>query len=184
MKIEIKADKDAILGGPDHIAYIKLELRGDGHAVLQASHRPIGRIPLDEWSGRRCSWSASLPPGLYALPDLAELQALAEQLKPLLARVSAGRSLSWGGSNQDARIVIDRLLHAAQWWDQQRQVWDADDWLFELGYLGAAKDYDLGVYSSEAAYKAALHDGVVLVNVEALLQRIRQALEVEAREHA
>jgi hypothetical protein len=53
VKIEIKADKDAVLGGPDHIPYLKLELRGDGHAVLQASHRPSGRnvIPVDELSG-------------------------------------------------------------------------------------------------------------------------------------
>jgi hypothetical protein len=69
-------------------------------------------------------------------------------------------------------------------------VWDADDWLFELGYLGAAKDYGLGAYSSEAAYKAAgkkieadaLQYGVVLINTDAVLRRIRQALQAEAKE--
>jgi hypothetical protein len=71
-------------------------------------------------------------------------------------------------------------------------VWDADDWLFELGYSGAAKDYGLGVYSSEAAYKAAgkkieadaLQYGVVLINTDAVLRRIRQALQAEAKENA
>lgn len=158
MKIEIKADKHAILGGPEHIAYLKLELRGDGHAVLQASHRPSGRVPMDEWSGSTCAWSASLSPGSYAIPDLAAMEALAQRLKHLLALVAAGHSTYWHGSDHDAgeaSAEIEKLLHAAQWWDRERQVWGADDWLFELGYLGAAKDYGLGVDSNEAAYKAA-----------------------------
>ena len=192
MKIEIIADKDAVLGGPDHIPYLKLELRGDGHAVLQASHRPSGRIPVDEWSGRTCAWSASFFPDMYALPDLAAMQALAEHLKPLLARAAGENTLRWGGSNHDASAEIEKLLHAAQWWDQRRQVWDADDWLFELGYLGAAKDYGLSVDSSEAAYKAAgkkieadaLQYGVVLINTDAVLCRIKQALQAETREDA
>lgn len=194
MKIEINADKDAVLGGPDHIPYLKLELRGDRHAVLQASHRPSGRIPMDEWNGRICAWSASLSPGSYAIPDLAAMQALADRLHPLLARLVAWHSMDWDGSNyaSEASAEIETLLHAAQWWDQQRQVWDADDWLFELGYLGAAKDYDLGVDSNEAAYKAAgnkieadaLQYGVVLINTDAVLRRIRQALQAEAKEDA
>jgi hypothetical protein len=71
-------------------------------------------------------------------------------------------------------------------------MWDADDWRFELGYLGAAKDYDLGVYSSEAAYKAAgkkieadaLQYGVVLINTDAAHRLIRQAFQAEAKENA
>ena len=34
MRIEIQAGKDAVLGGADHIQYLELELRGNGHAVL------------------------------------------------------------------------------------------------------------------------------------------------------
>ena len=196
MKIEIKADKDAVLGGPDHIPYLELELRGDSHAVLQASHRPSGRnaIPVDELSGRTGVWIASLPAGSYAIPDVAAIEALADRLHPLLARVAAWHSMDWDGSNyaSEASAEIETLLHAAQWWDQQRQVWDADDWLFELGYLGAAKDYSLGVDSSENAYKAAgkkieadaLQYGVVLVKTDAVLRRIRQALQAEAKEDA
>ena len=149
MKIEIKADKDAVLGGPDHIPYLELELRGDSHALLQASHRPSARnvIPVDELSGRTGVWIASLSAGSYAIPDLAAIEALADRLHPLLARVAAWHSMEWDGSNyaSEASAEIETLLHAAQWWDQRRQVWDADDWLFELGYLGAAKDYSLGV---------------------------------------
>ena len=61
MKIEIKADNDVVLGGPDHIPYLKLELREDSYAVLHASHRPSSRCahPLDEQSERTCAWSAS-----------------------------------------------------------------------------------------------------------------------------
>ena len=193
MKIEIKADKDAILGGPELIAYLKLELGEDGHAVLQASHRPSGRIPTDEWSGRLRAWSASLSPGSYAIADLAAMEGLAQRLSHWVALVAAGHS--WDGSNHDAReasVEIEKILHAAQWWDQQREVWDADDWFFELGYLGAAKDYGLGVHSSEAAYKAAekkieadaLQYGVVLINTDAVLRHIRQALQAEAKEDA
>ena len=187
MKIEIKADKDAILGGPELIAYLKLEVGEDGHAVLQASHRPHGHIPMDEWSGR-CAWSASLSPGSYAIADLAAIEALAQGLNRSVA-VVAGRS--WDGGSHDAReasVEIEKILHTAQWWDQQREVWDADDWVFELGYLGAAKDYGLSVHSSEAAFEAAGHKieedaiqyGVVLINTDAVLRRIRQALQAEA----
>lgn len=121
MRIEIKADKDTILGGPDLIAYLKLELRGDGHAVLQASHRPSGRTPMDEWSGCVHAWTASLSPGSYAIADLDALEALGERLKNVLALVAAGHS-EWGGSPSDAREAcaeIDRVLHAAQWWDEK-----------------------------------------------------------------
>jgi hypothetical protein len=189
MEIEIKADKDAILGGPELIAYLKLEVREDGHAVLQASHRPSGRIPADEWSGRLCAWSASLSPGSYAIADLAAIEALAQGLNRSVARVAAGRP--WEGSNHDAReasVEIEKTLHAAQWWDQQREVWDADDWVYELGYLGAARDHGLSVHSSEAAFEAAGHKieedalqcGVVLINTDAVLRRIRDALQAEA----
>ena len=188
MKIEIKADKDVILGGPELIAYLKLEVMEDGHAVLQASHRPNGRILMDEWSGRLCAWSASLSPGSYAIADLAAIEALAQGLNRSVA-VVAGRS--WDGANHDAReasVEIEKILHTAQWWDQQREVWDADDWVFELGYLGAAKDYGLSVHSSEAAFEAAGHKieedalqyGVVLINTDAVLLRIREALQAEA----
>jgi len=188
MKIEIKADKDVILGGPELIAYLKLEVMEDGHAVLQASHRPSGRVLMDEWSGRLCAWSASLSPGSYAIADLAAIEALAQGLNRSVA-VVAGRS--WDGANHDAReasVEIEKILHTAQWWDQQREVWDADDWVFELGYLGAAKDYGLSVHSSEAAFEAAGHKieedalqyGVVLINTDAVLLRIRQALQAEA----
>jgi len=188
MKIEIKADKDVILGGPELIAYLKLEVMEDGHAVLQASHRPSGRVLMDEWSGRLCAWSASLSPGSYAIADLAAIEALAQGLNRSVA-VVAGRS--WDGANHDAReasVEIEKILHTAQWWDQQREVWDADDWVFELGYLGAAKDYGLSVHSSEAAFEAAGHKieedalqyGVVLINTDEVLRRIRQALQAEA----
>jgi hypothetical protein len=196
VKIEIKADKDVVLGGPDHIPYLELELREDSYAVLHASHRPSVRnaSPVDERSECTCAWSASLDPGSYAIPDVAAIEALADRLHPLLARVAAWHCMDWDGSNyaSEASAEVENVLHAAQWWDQRRQVWDADDWLFELGYLGAAKDYDLGVDSSEAAYKAAgkrieadaLRYGIVLTNTDALLRRIRQALQAEAKEDA
>jgi hypothetical protein len=149
---------------------------------------------VDELDERTCAWSASLDPGSYALPDVAAIEALADRLHPLLARVAAWHSMDWDGANyaSEASDEVEKLLHAAQWWDGERKVWDADDWLFELGYLGAAKDYDLRVESSEAAYKAAgkkmeadaLRYGVVLTNTDALLRRIRQALQAKAKEDA
>ena len=194
MKIEIKADKDAILGGPEHVAYLKLELRSDGHAVLKASHRPIGRVPQDDWCGCIRAWTASLSPASYAIADLAALETLAERLRSLLARVIAGHS-AWDGSNQDAREAyaeIEELLHAAEWWDEKRQVWEADDWLFELGYHGAARDYGLDACSSDAAFKVAgkkmeadaLTYGVVLVDVETVLWRIKDVLRADIKEDA
>ncbi len=203
MKIEIQADKNKILGGPELIPYLQLELSEDGNAILCTGHRHLGHhmAPIEEWSGRTRIWSTTLSLGSYALADPVVIAALAERVKPLLARVAAGHSVQWGGPNpvgrlsddaSEASVEIERLFQAARWWDHQREVWDADDWLFELGYVGVAKDYSLYVDSNEAAYKAAgerieadaLQQGIVLVNVEHLLHRIRQALRAEAKEEA
>ena len=203
MKIGIEADKDDILGGPDYVPYLKLELSEDGNAALCTGHRHLSQyvVPMEEWSGCKRIWSASLSPGSYALADPAAIEAFAKRLEPLLARVAAGHSVHWGGSNRVGRLSddaseasaeIERLFQTVRWWDDRREVWDADDWLFELGYIGAAKDYGLDVDSRDAAYEAAgkeieadaLQHGIILVNVEGLLQRIRQALKAQAKEDA
>jgi hypothetical protein len=200
MEIRIRADKDEILGGPDHIPYLKLELSEDGTAIVHAGHRHFDhyRVPMEEWSGRKRIWSASLSPGSYAIADPVMIQSLADRLKPLLKRVAAGHSIQWGGPNpigrltddaSEASVEIERLFQAERWWDGQREVWDADDWLYELGYDGAAKDYGLSIDSDDAAYKAAgermkadaCQHGVILVNVDALLHRIRRALQADAK---
>lgn len=41
MKIGIKADKDEIIGGPDHIPYLKRELSEDGNAILCTGTSPL-----------------------------------------------------------------------------------------------------------------------------------------------
>jgi hypothetical protein len=154
MKIGIKADKDEVLGGPDHIPFLKLELSEDGNAILFTGHRHLGHhmAPLEEWSGRKRIWSANLSPGSYALADPVAIEALAERLKPLLHRVAAGHSLRWGGPNpvgrlsddaSEASVEIERLLQAERWWDSQRDVWDADDWLCELGCQGLSPQHRL-----------------------------------------
>ncbi len=186
MNIEIKAAKDTVLGGADRVPYLKLELYEDDNAILGASHCPVSQdLPSAEWSGGTRIWSAIFSAGAYALADVAAMEALARQLRPLLERVAAGHWADWDGSTPFSRLTddaseasaeIERLVQAEQWWSH-REVWDADDWLFELGYLGAAKDLGLNVDLSEAAYKTAgakmkadaLSYGVVLVNVEAVL---------------
>ncbi len=156
MKIGIRADKDEILGGPEHLPYLKLELSEDGDAILYTGHRQLGlhMAPMEEWSGRKRTWTANLSPGSYALADPVAIEALARRLEPLLKRVAAGHSLRWGGPNpvgclsddaSEASVEIERLFQAERWWDHRREVWDADEWLFELGYDGVAKDYGLGV---------------------------------------
>ena len=95
MKIEIQADKNKVLGGPELIPYLKLELREDGNAILCTGHRHLGHhmAPIEEWSGRTRIWSATLSLGSYALVDPVAIEALAERFKPLLARVAAGHSV-------------------------------------------------------------------------------------------
>ncbi len=164
MNIEIKAAKNTVLGGPDRVPYLKLELYEDGNAVLCASHCLVSQdLPSAEWSGGTRIWSASLSPGAYALADLAAIESLARQLRPLLERVDAGHWADWDGSipfsrltddASEASVAIERLVQAERWWSD-REVWDADDWLFELGYVGAAKDYGLHADSNEAAYRTA-----------------------------
>ena len=104
MKIEIQADKSEVLGGPELIPYLKLELSEDGNAILCADHRHFSQhmVPIEEWSGRTRVWSATLSPGSYAIADPVAIEALAERLKPLLARVAAGHTVQWGGRTMSA----------------------------------------------------------------------------------
>ncbi len=143
MKIGIKADKDVVLGGPDLIPYLKLELCEEGNAILFTGHLHSDHhmTPMEEWSGRKRIWSANLSAGSYALADPVAIESLAERLKPLLKRVAEGHSIQWGGPNPvgrlskdacEASVEIERLFQGQRWWDGQREVWDADDWLYEL----------------------------------------------------
>ena len=179
MTIEIKADTDKVLGGPGCRPSLRLELAEDGNALLHAGEEQAGQTS-EEISGARGVWSASLPEGSYALADLAALEALAGRLQPLLARLAAGDYAS--------SAEIQRLIAAAQWADNRREIWDADEWLSELGYEGAARDYGLTVDAPPATYRAAamkieadaLREGIVLVNVDGVLQNIKHTLRESA----
>jgi len=175
MTIEIKADTGKVLGGPGRRPSLRLELAEDGNALLHAGEEQAGQA-CAEISGARGVWSTSLSEGSYALADLAALEAIAERLQPLLARLAAGDYAS--------SAEIQRLIAAAQWADNRREIWDADEWLSELGYEGAARDYGLTVDSPPATYRAAarkieadaLREGIVLVNVDGVLQNIKHTL--------
>jgi len=51
------------------------------------------------------------------------MEGLAERLHPFLARVAVWHSMDWDGSDQyasEASAEVEKLLHAAQWWDRER----------------------------------------------------------------
>ncbi len=182
MKIEIKADKDEVLGGPDHRPYLRLELHDGGAASLHTGEDLSGQAGVEMNGGSSLIWTATLSPGSYALADTGALEALAERLQPLLARLAAGHDAS------QASAEIQRLIETAPWADQRREVRDAEEWLSELGYEGAARDYGLTVAAPPATYRAAarkieedaLREGIVLVNVDGVLQQIKHALRERA----
>ncbi len=172
MKIEIKADTDRVLGGPGRRPSLRLELSQHGNAILLAGEEHAGA----ETFGSQRIWSTSLSEGSFALADGAALEALAERLQPLLARLAAGDHAAGG--------EIQRLVEAAKWVDQRREIWDADEWLSELGYEGAARDYGLTADCPPATYRAAgrkieadaLREGIVLVNIDVVLDNIKHKL--------
>lgn len=186
MKIDITADKDEILGGPDCCPYLRLELRDGWTALLHTGMDHTGQAAVETAGKSSLIWTARLSAGSYVLADIGALEALAERLRPLLSRLAAGHDTS------QASTEIQRLIETAPWVDHRREVWDADEWLSELGYDGAARDYGLTAASPPATYRAAarkieedaLREGIVLVNVDGVLQNIKHVLRALATKAA
>jgi|SRR6516164_7077263 hypothetical protein len=188
MEITINASADEVLGGPEYRPYLTLELTEGGEASLRTwdRHSSNNGTTFDVWHGRTLEWSASLSQGSYTLPDVAKIEALAEQVKPLLERVHAGHSTYWDGSNYCGRLTedaegadkeIERIFEVADWCDEDRQVWDASEWIAGAGYLETARELGLTLASDETAWDEATaslvqqaeSDGVVLVEMDKAL---------------
>jgi hypothetical protein len=201
MEITINASADEVLGGPEWRPYLTLELTEGGEASLRTCdrHSSDNGTIFDVWHGRTCQWSASLSQGSYTLPDVSKIEAIAEQVKPLLDRVHAGHSTYWDGSNYRGRLTedaeeaseeIDRIFEQADWYDESRAVWDAGEWIAGAGFLETAKEFGLTVASDAAAWEAAEKaliqqaesDSVVLVQMDKAIDRMKEALQEEAED--
>ncbi len=199
MEITINASADEVLGGPEYRPYLELELTEGGAATLCTGERHSSNngTTFDRWHGRTLAWRISLSQGSYALPDVSKIEAIAERVKPLLDRVHAGHLTHWDGSNyrgrltedaQEASDEIELIFEDVDWGDENRQVWDASEWIASEGFAQTGREYGLSVNSDEAAFEAAgrqleqqaSSDSVVLVRVDRALERIKEALEEEA----
>lgn len=101
--------------------------------------------PMDEWHNRTLTWGFGLRGDLSVI----DRDTLARDLQPgghlysLIARVHAGHSVDWDGSNyvgaltedaQEASDEIDRLLSSNHYYDDDApEVWDAYEWLTARG---------------------------------------------------
>jgi hypothetical protein len=130
---------------------------------------------------------------------VAKIEALAEQVKPLLDRVHAGHTTHFDGSNykghltddaQEASDAIESIFDQADWCDDKHPVWDASEWIAGAGYLATAREFGLTVNSGAAAWSAAdaalvrqaESDGVVLVEMGKAIDHMKEALIEEAEE--
>jgi hypothetical protein len=197
-EIAISASTDEVLGGREYRPYIELELMESGNASLSTGERHSSQngTTFDRWHGRTLAWRHSLSQGSYTLPDVMKIEALAEQVKPLLERVHAGYTTNWDGSNkgrltedaQEASDAIERIFEDADWCDDKHAVWDASEWIARSGYLATAREFGLTVNSGAAAWTAAdaalvrqaKSDGVVLVGTDKAIERMKDALKEEA----
>lgn len=198
MDIEIKAAKDEVLGGLEYSPYLELELTEGGTATLSTGERHSSNngATFDRWHGRALCWRNCLSQGSYALADTAAIEHLAERVKPLLGRVHAGHSAPLEGSNDKGRLTgdaqeasdeIERIFETAAWCDEERQVWDASEWISVVGFAQAGRELGLTVNSDDAAFEAACaqlerqarSDRMVLVNLADALGQIKEALKAE-----
>ena len=160
--------------------------------------------PMDEWLNRTLTWGF----GLRGDMSVIDRDALARDLQPggqlysLIARVHAGHSVDWDGSNhvgdltddaQEALDEIDRLLSTGYYCEHDApEVWDALDWLTARGSAPAVKVLtDLGLTvdatddeiaaAATRADKWAASDNCELIDtsdaIEALIDRVRDEIE-------
>ena len=146
-----------------------LSLDEDGTAdVYSRDYYGGDGTPMDEWHNRTLTWGFGLRGDLSVI----DRDALADDLQPggrlhtLLARVHAGHSVDWDGSNHvgdltdDASTAseqIDRLLSSDDYCDKDApEVWDAIDWLTALGSTPAVlADLGLTVTATDDEIAAA-----------------------------
>jgi hypothetical protein len=196
--ITIDADPAEILGGgADWSPELYVELLDD-RALIKATmeHSAHNGTPMDVWHGLRHVWSNRLSQGSLVVADVDGIHALAERLRPYLARVAAGHSVEWDGSNHVGRLtddareasetIADILCGAGwEWTDGSVTVWHAGEWLSgaSLGDFGLATDStdgDIEAAAKVAEARACADSARLFGDVAAALREMRD----EAREEA
>lgn len=176
-KIEIRAAAGPI-GRRDWIAFLNLYLDADGDAVLTADE--MHNSELHTWTQaiqdkRGFRWRSSLSLGAMVVPSVEAMAELAQQLEPLVARVAAGHSIGWNGSNSvgtltpDAADAADELSNRfmqleTHEWCADTAVWDAAEWIgleARRGVRATTTDAELEAMAVADA-EVALREGVVL----------------------
>jgi hypothetical protein len=166
------------VGGPGKKARIELVIDEDGSARLVATYvySSENTTPEAVWHGRirEIGWTGS--EGDAVSPDPEKMEALALKLAPLAARVAAGRTIGWDGSNmrgtldEDAAQAEDEIelifdaLEADDWQSDDLTVWDAEEWIqlaVSEGLTAETTDEEIEAIA-EADAEQAKKDGVLL----------------------
>jgi hypothetical protein len=172
--------------------YVELDARDNGR--LAAEHNPeIGNaVPFAVWHGHITRWAV---PVLRADSANALLAAIA----PLAARVVAGYSATWYGSNsvalydEDATEAIEeiaRLCGQAGGEGEEMVVYEASSWFDglgsrttqakELGISAATTDEELREIGRRALDDARAEDVDEVEDVDEYLAELRNELLAEA----
>jgi hypothetical protein len=155
--------------------------------VSASSNSEIGNaVPMYVWHGivRRYH----LPYAIYGTSYVA----LAEEIKPLLARVQEGFEEVWDGSNHvgtltdDAQTAENEIEAAIESWCDESdaiKVWDASDWLqgetnADLGITATTADDELEAISDKIR-NDAVGEADIIDGLDSHLQRRRDD-EIEA----
>ena len=146
----ITTSDDTVLGIQDYHAALFLIYDG-----ATASLRPVEwhqsqdhEMTFDVYHRRTLEWASSNVSAVVADADL--VRNLADKLQPLLARVAAGFSIKWNGSNnvgtltEDAQAASEEITNIMERldtedWSTPQNVWDALQWL-DLFYHGVTAD--------------------------------------------
>jgi len=156
----------------------------DGRVCADYSGEIGNARPADEWHGRTLTWRITPFLTGRAVGNLL----MSEPVKGLLERVHAGHDSEWNGNNfvgtltDDAQAAFERLERIFEEEEEDIEVWNVEDWLFNSCRLAdhwPAGDMDLDMAVSGVEETLTDTDKVIELNgdiEESLLERAQYYL--------
>lgn len=199
MTITINCDPNEVLGGGEYRAVLRLKLDEDGDLTLTATERHSSEATsmlMREWHRRDVVFEIKLSQGTAVVADPDAIADLAGRLAPLAARVRAGHTVDWDGSNmvgtltpdaQDAADQISWIMDSEpRWTNDEAEVWNAGEWVYDLlrseGQLTADTTDDEIEVMAKADEAMAKAEGVHLIGTTVEARRAYRDGLIERRD--
>jgi hypothetical protein len=198
--IRVTGEFRKVLGTGEWSPGIELTIDEDGDATLTTAERHSSEgnsRTFDVAHGRTLLYRALLSQGSAAIADPDKMEALAEKLAPLAARIAAGHEVDWDGNNNVGKLVTEDACEAdeelarlfdeidASDWSKEIAVWEVGEWLVDCpeGITHKTTEDELDAMVEEIEGDAKADDVVLTGDILERLKEFRdEAVDAKAEE--